>query len=228
MNTDRLYLIFGILIVGVIVGFGLWASANVVIPDDEKEWSNNVTLIVEIGVGIVVTLFVLLFTKVSESKMDQKIQTIYSSVIKEEYKKLSVKIDRIRIVGFQLELIETKMGWLMNVIKIHNKTKNDSSKDSDTVELLKTHFNSIDTNFQTLKKLDYFTGEVFDRKIIDTILHLQTLFQSYQNPAENKIGMEIFEKIKPILAELRIMMEEDLASAEIDMADLILRNKNDK
>ena len=221
-KKDQIFLGFGIPIVVIGAIFTWLAMENLYVKGDQ-EWSNNATLIAEIGVGIIITLFVLMITKDSERKTNKKIETIYSSVKKENYKKLSVKIDRIRVVKFQLDIIDTKIDWLINVITIHNKSAN---KSTETIELLKIHLKSVDTNFETLNKLNYFNAENFDKKLIGAVLNLRELLQNQQNVTDIKIDLEHFEQIKIILSELMIGLQEELISTEMEKADLIMSDEN--
>ena len=54
------------------------------VPPNE-EWSNNITLITEIAVGVIVALMVLMIAKVNELKIEEKITTVLD-IIKEQKK----------------------------------------------------------------------------------------------------------------------------------------------
>ena len=76
-KSDRIFVVFLISIVIVFGSFTYFAIENIDIKG-ELEWSNNATLIAEVGVGIIVTLVVLMIAKRSEQKMDDKITRIES------------------------------------------------------------------------------------------------------------------------------------------------------
>lgn len=104
---DQIFIGFLIAIVAVAAIFTYFAIENRNIKGD-AEWSNNATLIAEVGVGIVITMVVLMITKLSESKMNHKISSIQLIVRGEVVDKLIKRKDTIQELRELLILITSQ------------------------------------------------------------------------------------------------------------------------
>ena len=83
MNEDKKKLDFKILIIIISIAFFFLALINIGVKG-ENELSNNATLIVEVGMGIIITLVVFRNTKFNECKMDEKISSVLDIVKERE------------------------------------------------------------------------------------------------------------------------------------------------
>ena len=185
-----------------------------------KELSNNITLIVEIGVGIIITTVVIIISKRTEEKMDKKIETILNSVKEENYQKALMQKDQTRNALFQIEIIEGKLHWLISMIKNSNKMK---SADEQNLDLLDAHVQLIDKNFQILRDLDDFNSVNFDIKIIRRISDLHATLHIKPKVENGIIEFEKFESIHSSINEVILIVQNKIKEYD----EIILKSQKD-
>lgn len=106
MGLHLRYVIAIIVVICSTVGLAIWQADW----KDELEFSNNATLVAEIGIGIIITLVVLMLSRDHEDR----IKTIMGIV--ESDKK--TKDERLRQIYGRLDLmLESEMGWLDHLIQ---------------------------------------------------------------------------------------------------------------
>jgi len=101
-----------------------------------EEWSNNITLITEIAVGVVVTLIVLMITKVNELKIEEKITTVLDIV--EEQKKIQQEKERqVRSsILSTLEEIQSKIKQIILESELYKKSENELEKQTHKDQII--------------------------------------------------------------------------------------------
>ena len=159
------------------------------------EWSNNATLIVEVGVGIIVTLFVLMFTQINEHKMDTKISSVLDIVKeRENIQKERENIQKEREKQVYLSVFSSFEKIQDEITDILDKAKSYEKSDSENREMSKKQIIS------SCNKIGQFSEEIFDdpNKIsseffdFDTIGIIKTISSLCKNKPEfNKDGKTV-------------------------------------
>ena len=141
---DKTWLGFGIPILIISGVFTYFALTNIDIKGDD-EWSNNATLIAEIGVGIIVTLFVLMITKFSEYKMDTKISNVLN-IVKEREKIQKEKENQVYFSMLSsFKEIENEITVVLDESKLYESSEDYTGK--------KTHKDKIIFSCGRIKQL---------------------------------------------------------------------------
>jgi len=140
---DQLIIKFGVPIITSIIVFGL-VAISVVDVDDDQEWSNNATLIAEVGVGIVVTLFVLLISKISEQKMDEKVTDVLDII------KAREEIQKEKELQIHDSVLSTFKEIKIEIKEILEETELYLASENDNVQQ-KYHENQIILGYEQIK-----------------------------------------------------------------------------
>jgi len=122
-TKDKIFtgFVIPILIISGLFAYLALESINV---KGNDEWSNNATLIAEVGVGIVVTLFVLLITKLNELKIEEKVSGVFDIVTEQE----KIRKDKERSMQSRLLIVFENMKSDISQI-ISNSHEYDKAKD---------------------------------------------------------------------------------------------------
>lgn len=170
-RKDRIFVGFAIPILIISGFFAYFALENMNVKGDD-EWSNNATLIAEIGVGIIITIFVLLITKLNEIKIEEKVNSVFNIVTEQE----NVRKEKERSMQYRLYGIFKNMKYDLSQI-LANVDSYNKTKDSSLMEKYKDQIISDCDHIRSLseKNLDDSTlisTEFFD---LDTIGTLKTI-----------------------------------------------------
>lgn len=148
---DKISLAFGIPIILIAGGFAFLALTNIDVKGEE-EWSNNATLIAEIGVGIVVALVVLMIAKLNEIKIEKKLSFLEISIIDD---KMHRWLQRYRVVD---ELITVMSRYNQQVreyfTELPKRNEDDNVHLQDEIESTSTILTS-----SRFENDDYFSHE---------------------------------------------------------------------
>lgn len=167
-RKDRILVGFIIPILVIVGSLAYFALENINVKGND-EWSNNATLIAEIGVGAIITLLVLLVTKLNEIKIEEKIISVFDIVTEQE------KVRKEKEYSIQSRLYKTfvnmndHLSQILANVDAYNKTrdsslmekyKNQIISDCSHISLLSEEYLDDSTlisteffNFNTIKRL---------------------------------------------------------------------------
>ena len=128
-KKSNLYLSFGIpiIILSLIVACFIFAYIN---AKGDDEWSNDATLIAEVGVGVIITLSVVMFTRVHEDKIETQISSVLDiAKAREEIRKDKERQIRSWILS-TLEKIQKEVTVVQDKIESYKNMKNRTDKNA--------------------------------------------------------------------------------------------------
>ena len=181
-------LIFGIPIVIVSIFFICYALTNIDTKGDD-EWSNNATLIAEVGVGIIVALVVLMIARISEYEMDIKISSVLN-IVKEREK---IQKEKERQVYFS---IHSSFKEIQNVItnvlkesKLYKKSKDHTEKKTCKEQIILSCNRIKEFSERTLDNPNKISLEFFNSDTIGMIKTISSICK--QTPEFSKDGKTV-------------------------------------
>lgn len=138
MEKKQIYIIcLSVITVSVLIGvFMSWSFRNVA---PENEWPNNITLIIEIVVGVVVAAIVFMVAKTNEIKIDEKITNVLNIV--EEREKIQKEKERFAqgTLYETLEHIQRYISQILSEFTEYKRVHGTSARQKYTERITSCH-----------------------------------------------------------------------------------------
>ena len=181
MNSERKTLLkFGIptIVVSIIIAYCSYTSINI---KGNDEWSNNATLIAEIGVGIVIALLVSMITKVSESRIETKISDVLNIVKEREMIRKEKEKQVYNSILSAFNEIQNEILTVLDASKLFRKSKDYTEKKMHKDQIILS-CNRIKQRAEiTLNDPDKISLEFFD---LDSCKTIKTILSVCKNKPE--------------------------------------------
>ena len=132
---NKVWIGLGILILIITPVFAYLALEYVNVKGD-YEWSNNATLFAEVGIGIVVALFILMLTKMNEFRMDAKISSVLDIVQERERIQIEKSKQAYSSVRSSLQEIQSRIVTIQSASKSFDNSEDDTSKNFYHVQIV--------------------------------------------------------------------------------------------
>ena len=217
MNQNyKTKLSFGIPILGISIFFICFALTNIDTRGDD-EWSNNATLIAEVGVGIIVTLFVVMISRLNEHKMDMKISNVLNIVEEREKIRREKEEQVYHSIFLSFKEIQEEIAVVLNEAKLYEKSKDHIEKKKCKDQIMLNcnrikEFSKITLDDPNKISLEFFHSDTLE--IIKTISSIckdkpefnkdgKTVNISFCNILKDMIEPRIAELNKKIIDETR-------------------------
>ena len=173
-KKNKTLLIFVSLILAAIAIVVFLALDNVNNKGND-EWSNNATLITEIGVGIIVALIILMLTKLNEHKMDAKISSVLNIVEeREKIQKDKEKQIRLSVVSALTEIFSHVLE-LPAAFKVYENIENKIEKKEQEELIMKWYTYIKHISEEHLDDKNIISIEFFSRAVIEKIKVISNL-----------------------------------------------------
>lgn len=172
----------------------------------EEEWPNNVTLITEVAVGLIITLIVLMITKVNELEIEKKITNVLDIV--KEQKKIQQEKERqvLSSTLSTLQEIQSKIKQILLESELYKKSENLIEKQShkDQIILECSHIQELSMrNLDDVNKisLEFFPNDTLG--LIKTISNLCKIKPDFDDDEKITVSYENLKNmIDPRIIEL--------------------------
>jgi|APSaa5957512535_1039671.scaffolds.fasta_scaffold21259_3 hypothetical protein len=206
-RRDRIFIGFTIPILVISGLFTYLALENMNVKGND-EWSNNATLIAEIGVGIIITLFVLLITKLNEIKIEEKVSSVFNIVTEQEnIRKEKEHSVQSRLYNIFENMIYDLSQILANVDAYHEETDSSLMKkykdqiisDCNHIRLLSEK--SLDDS--TLVSTEFFDlNTIGTLKTISIVCKNKPIFDDNENKVNASYCTTLRDMIQPWIDDL--------------------------
>ena len=216
---DKIWLGFGIPILIISCVFAYLALTNIGVKGD-NEWSNNATLIAEVGVGIVVTLFVLMITKFSDYRMNTKISSVLD-IVKEREK---IQKEKEKQVYFAIlssfKEIQNKIIVILNEAKLYEGSEDYTDKKTHKDQIIFSCGIIKQLSAKTLDDPSKISLEFFNFDTLGVIKTISSLCKNEPKFSENDKTVNVSfcsnlqNMIEPIIVELNEKIGKEVGSEQ--------------
>ena len=169
-------------VIEILIAIGYFFSLTLIIIDNEGhyELSNNVTLIAEIGVGVIITLSVLMITQINEHKMDTKISSVLDIVKERENIQKEKGRQIYHSVFSSFKKIQDEIAIILDEAKLYEESDSENKKIHE--EQIMLSCNKIRRfSEETFDDPNKISSEFFDD---DTIGIIKTISNTCKNKPE--------------------------------------------
>ena len=169
-------------VIEILIAIGYFFSLTLIIIDNEGhyELSNNVTLIAEIGVGVIITLSVLMITQINEHKMDTKISSVLDIVKERENIQKEKGRQIYHSVFSSFKKIQDEITIILDEAKLYEESDSENKKIHE--EQIMLSCNKIRRfSEETFDDPNKISSEFFDD---DTIGIIKTISNTCKNKPE--------------------------------------------
>ncbi len=225
MNQER-KMKFGfvtvILITSCVIGY--LTVVNIDVKGD-GEWSNNSTLIVEVGIGIIVTLTILMITKISEYRMDAKVSNVLD-IVKERAQIQKEKEKQVYLSTLSsFNEIQEEIIIVLNASTSYERSKDHADKETQKDQIILSCNRIKKFSEKALNDPNKISSEFFD---LDTIGKIKTISHTCKNKPEfsenNKtVDVSFCSNLKnmigPIITELNKKIEPQVGLKQPKLED---------
>ena len=139
----------------IIIGSAIYISLRV---KDITEWSTNVTLIIEIAVGVIVTLVITMITMRHEEIIEKKINTIKEYVGTVKNLDLQKRYDAQKNLLSYMRILEQKFSEFLENLKNFHEVSDESSRKIFEQMLIK----------KVGEIQSFVSGNILDESIVNT------------------------------------------------------------
>ena len=215
MSSERkIWLGFGIptIVVAIIIAYCSYTSINI---KGNDEWSNNATLIAEIGVGIVIALLVLMITKVNESKIDTKISNVLNIVKEREMIKKEKENQVYDSILSTFNEIQNEIMTVLKESKLYKKSNDYTEREMHKEQIILSCNRIEQCSEITLSDPNKISSEFFnldDLRTIKTILSVcknKPKFSKDDKTVDVSFCNNLKNIIEPRIAELNTKIEKE-------------------
>ena len=228
-KKSKLYLSFGTPIIILSLIFTYFTFANINTKGD-NEWSNNATLIAEVGVGIIVTLFVLMIATVNEHKIDRKISNVLDIVkAREEIQKEKEEIQKEKQKEIYLSIrssfedIQNEITIVLNEARMYEQYEYHADKQTSKNQIILScdrikQFSDSGLNDPGNLSLEFFDSDTLG--MIKTIINLcknKPKFSDDRTPADVSFCSILKNMIDARIAELNEKIGKEVSLEKIHL-----------
>ena len=170
--------------------------------------NNLVTLVVEVGIGIIIAIVVYSISKKSESKTKETIENMFRIVHDDDMLRKNKEHEAKDLLYKQLSIIKDNISQIQASIKPHEESK-DAPQESHKHKIF-MHRQKIIDAFEELNKIISISQDFFS---LEYLLHLKTLSDTCKNrPDFEKDDIANFydsikKAIEPLIAEYRSVVD---------------------
>ena len=155
------YLIILIAILSLTLIYFISASIN---TKGDDEWSNNATLIAELGVGVIITVVVVAMARVHQHEIDRKISNVLDIVKAEEEIKKAKKNEIYTRIILTLKKIRGEISAMQDNVESYNDMKNRTDRNMIKRRIMLGHnkieeFSKNELDDQRDLSLDFFDSD---------------------------------------------------------------------
>ena len=227
MNSEnKIWLIFGILITIVLIVIIYYTSASINIKGND-EWSNNATLIVEVGVGVIIALLVLMITKVNESKMDTKISNVLDIVKEREMIRKEKEIQVYDSILSAFNEIQNEIITVLDESKLYGKSDDYTERKMHKDQIVLSCNRIEQCSELTLNDPNKISLEFFNSETIDAIKTILNVCKNKPEFNENDKTVEVSfcnnlkSMIEPRIAELNTKIKKEKYPENIKLEETL-------
>ena len=194
---DKTLLGFGIPLLIVVATFAYLALANIEIKEDE--WSNNATLLAEVGIGIAVALFILMLTKLSEFRMDAKISSILDVIQEREKIRIENENQIYSLICLSLQEIQNKIASILTFSELF-KDPNNTFKEFHKNQIMQYYNEIKKLSEDVLDDTNKVSIDFFDVDTLGTIKTISDLCKNAPTFNENNQTVDVssYTRLKSI------------------------------
>ena len=194
---DKTLLGFGIPLLIVVATFAYLALANIEIKEDE--WSNNATLLAEVGIGIAVALFILMLTKLSEFRMDAKISSILGVIQEREKIRIENENQIYSLICLSLQEIQSKIVSILAFSELF-KDPNNTFKEFHKNQIMQYYNEIKKLSEDVLDDTNKVSIDFFDVDTLGTIKTISDLCKNAPTFNENNQTVDVssYTRLKSI------------------------------
>ena len=194
---NKVWIGLGIPILIITAFFAYLASEYVDVKGD-YEWSNNSTLLAEVGIGIVVALLILMLTKMSEFRMDTKISSVLDIVQERERIQIEKSKQAYSSVRSSLQEIQSRITMIQSVSKSFDISEDDTPKNFYHVQIISISNEIKKFSEDVLDNSNKFSLEFIDMGTINMIKTVSSICKN--KPAFSKndttVDMSSYDTLK--------------------------------
>ena len=196
-SKDKILLGFGIPILIIVAIFTYLTLANIEVKEDE--WSNNATLLAEVGIGIAVALFILMLTKMSEFRMDAKVSSMLDVIQEREKIRIENENQIYSLIRLSLQEIQSKIVSILAFSELF-KDPNNTLKKFYKTQIMRYYNEIKKLSEDVLDDTNKVSIDFFDVDTLGTIKTISDLCKNAPTFNENNQTVDVssYTRLKSI------------------------------
>ena len=171
--------------------------ANIEVKEDE--WSNNATLLAEVGIGIAVALFILMLTKMSEFRMDAKVSSMLDVIQEREKIRIENENQIYSLIRLSLQEIQSKIVSILAFSELF-KDPNNTLKKFYKTQIMRYYNEIKKLSEDVLDDTNKVSIDFFDVDTLGTIKTISDLCKNAPTFNENNQTVDVssYTRLKSI------------------------------